>query len=202
MTCIVGIADGGAVWIGGDSAGVDERFNLVIRSDPKVFRVGEIVMGFTTSFRMGQLLRYRLKAPEIPPEMDVAEYMATVFIDAVRECLKDGGFAEKTADRERGGTFLVGIRGRLFKIEDDYQVGESVRGFEACGGGDQVALGSLFTTRSIGDDVRRRITTALESAAAMTAVVQGPFVIVSTEDNAGVRATAALRSPERLSARA
>ena len=39
MTCIVGIADGAKVWIGGDSAGV-AGWSLTVRADEKVFAVG------------------------------------------------------------------------------------------------------------------------------------------------------------------
>ncbi|WP_245320978.1 hypothetical protein [Bradyrhizobium sp. NAS96.2] len=53
MTCIVGLVDKGQVFIGGDSAGVNaERLALVVRNDRKVFRNGDFVMGFTSSFRM------------------------------------------------------------------------------------------------------------------------------------------------------
>jgi hypothetical protein len=51
MTCIVGLVDGGRVWLGGDSAGVS-GWDLTVRADRKVFRNGPYVMGFTTSFRM------------------------------------------------------------------------------------------------------------------------------------------------------
>lgn len=45
MTCIVGLAHGGKVYLGADSAGLagDE---LTPRRDPKVFRVGEFVFGY------------------------------------------------------------------------------------------------------------------------------------------------------------
>jgi hypothetical protein len=62
--------------------------------------------------------------------------MATFFIDKVRTVLKDGGFATKEKEMEQGGTFLVGIRGRLFSVQSDYQIAESASRFEAvgCGG--------------------------------------------------------------------
>ena len=90
MTCIVGIVDAGRVLIAGDSAGSD-GWHVDSRADSKVFTVGPYAMGFTTSFRMGQLLRYRLDVPG-PDTWDVDRYMATTFVDAVRDCLKAGGF--------------------------------------------------------------------------------------------------------------
>lgn len=175
MTCIVGIAQSGRVSIGGDSAGVAGH-DLRIRRDEKVFKNGDFVFGCTTSFRMIQLLRYKLKLPMRHPDMDVMEYMTTEFIDAVRQCLKDGGFATKDKESEIGGTFLVGHGGRLFRIEDDYQVGECAEGYDACGCGQSYALASLYSTRQTNANVMACINSALACAAHFSAGVVGPFV--------------------------
>lgn len=130
MTAIVGLAQSGAVYIGGDSAGVSGT-SLTVRADTKVFRKSRYLFGFTTSFRMGQLIRYSLTLPK--PAGDLDAFMATTFIDAVRDCLKGGGWAAKENDREEGGTFLVGVRGQLFAVYDDYQVAKAADGFAAVG---------------------------------------------------------------------
>jgi len=175
MTCIVGLVDGDRVWLGGDSAGV-AGYDLVVRADRKVFRNGAYVMGFTTSFRMGQLLRHGFEPPAPPdPPADLEAFMATTFIDAVRERLKAGGWAVKNLEQEQGGTFLVGVRGRLFEIGSDYQVGESVDGFSAVGCGDQVAHGALFASR--GRPAIDRVVTALAAAERFSAGVRRPFAI-------------------------
>src|SRR6476620_5754324 len=122
MTCIAGLVHNGNVYIGGDSAGV-AGYALTVRADEKVFQNGDFLMGFTTSFRMGQLLRFKFKAPYHKSEMDTYEYMVTEFVDAVRQCLKDGGYAQIKHGEETGGSFLVGYRGELFAIDGDYQVG-------------------------------------------------------------------------------
>lgn len=174
MTCIAGIVEGGKVWIGGDSAGVS-GYALVVRADQKVFRNGPMIFGFTSSFRMGQILRYALKVPDQAPHISVDEYMVTVFVDAVRACLKDKGFATKSNEQESGGTFLVGYKGRLFFVEGDYQVGLSVHHFDAVGCGDQIARGSLFSTE--GRPARERLELALRAAEQFSAGVRGPFHI-------------------------
>lgn len=174
MTAIAGFCHDGQVWIGGDSAGV-AGWDLTLRSDPKVFRRGEFIYGFTTSFRMGQLIRYRFSPPTIAEDQDVFEYMATVFVDALRDCLKAGGFATKDKEQEQGGTFLVGYRGRLFLIDGDYQVGEPLDGYDACGCGHPLVRGALFATQ--GMEPRQRIETALAAAEHHSAGVRGPFHI-------------------------
>ena len=175
MTCIVGITKNGRVFIGADSAGVS-GLDLRIRRDEKVFKNGEFVFGCTTSFRMIQLLRYKLTVPKRYPNDDVMTFMATTFIDAVRSCLKDGGFAEKKNEAEIGGTFLVGHAGRLFKIESDYQVAEGTDGFDACGCGESYALAHLYATQQSDLDIPISLNKALECAAHFSAGVVGPFV--------------------------
>lgn len=177
MTCIIGLVHDSAVYIGGDSAGVGS-YDLTVRADPKVFRNGPYLMGFTSSFRMGQLLQYA-ELPEVDGS-DLHRFMATTFINAVREVLKSGGYAKKENDREEGGTFLVGIRGRLFAVEADYQVAEAVDGYLAVGCGNQVALGALFATTGR-PNAEERIDIALHAAERLNAGVRGPFIILTLE---------------------
>ena len=176
MTCIVGLVHEGGVYIGGDSAGV-AGLSLTVRADEKVFQNGEFLMGFTTSFRMGQLLRYSLKPPRRYPDDDINQYMVVDFINAVRECLKSGGWASKKEEMERGGTFLVGYSGHLFTIDSDYQVGQPEDSFAAVGCGEDIALGALFATQGQGDP-RDRVLTALRAAERFSAGVRGPFHVL------------------------
>jgi hypothetical protein len=177
MTAIVGTVYNGRVHLGGDSAGVS-GWSLTIRADEKVFRNGPYVLGFTDSFRMGQLLRHAFVPPT--PTGDLPKFMATGFIDAVRDTLKAGGFAAKESEREVGGNFLVGIAGRLFEVYSDYQVAETATGYAATGCGFELALGSLHATDRAGFPPRKRLEMALAAAEAFSAGVRGPFAFVST----------------------
>lgn len=174
MTCIVGVVHEGDVFLGGDSAATDGRFGQMTRRDRKVFRNGDFVMGFTSSFRMGQLLAFEFSPPKPREGTDTMAYMVTDFIDAARARMKSGGYASIREGVEHGGTFLVGFKGRLFHVFDDFQVGESEHGFDACGSGEDVALGSLWSTRALGDP-GARLTDALRAAETFNAAVRGPF---------------------------
>lgn len=172
MTCIVGLVHDGKVYMGGDSAGVG-GLDLTIRADKKVFRNGDFLMGFTTSFRMGQLLQYSFRPPQRYPDRDVMAFMVTDFIEAVRNCLRAGGFASKREEAEQGGTFLVGYQGRLFKIDSDYQVGEAAAGYDSCGCGESFAIGAFYASQGVAPD--ERILLALRAAEANSAGVAAPF---------------------------
>lgn len=175
MTCIVGVEHDGGVTIGADSQGSSDT-TKVARADSKLFRVGPYLIGFTTSFRMGQLLRYSFN-PSNPDPRDVDRHMCTTFVNELRECLKDGGYAEKSNEVERGGTFLVGVSGRLYCVESDYQVGRGLEQYAACGSGEPFAYGSLHTTGRYDISPRRRCLLALEAAAAHNPYVGGPFAV-------------------------
>lgn len=180
MTCIVALRGIKTIFMGCDSAGVG-GYSRVNRIDPKIYRIEDkMLIGFTTSYRMGQLLGYSLTLPKHHSDVSVETYMSTLFIDAVRTCLKTGGWAEKEKDQERGGNFLVAYRARIFEIESDYQVGERSEDYSAVGCGFELALGSLYTSgrAAVGSiHQRERVELALTAAAEFSAGVHPPFRI-------------------------
>lgn len=182
MTCIVGIEKAGQVWIGGDSAGLS-GLDKKIREDSKVFKLkDDVLFGFTTSFRMGQLLHFSLEIPRQTVKDDY-RYLCTDFINAVRNCLEKGGFAQIKENRETGGTFLLGYKGKLYSVDSDFQVGRVIVGFDACGCGENYALGSLYTTKDLKFSPKENLLKALEAAAQFSAGVAPPFKIISSKKN-------------------
>ncbi|HAR46592.1 MAG TPA: hypothetical protein DCS05_10630 [Nitrospiraceae bacterium] len=180
MTCIIGLEHDGKVSIGGDSAGVNSWLQIRTRADEKVFINGPMIFGFTSSFRMGQLLRYSLSIPEqLPSQTDDYKFMCTAFIDAVRTCLKTGGYARVKDGEDHGGTFLVGYRGKLYRIDDDFQVGRTTRTFEACGCGMDFALGAMLSQIGLPMPTDKRIEKALWAATEFSAGVAPPFHVLT-----------------------
>jgi len=202
MTCIVGYIDKNKdVYIGGDSAGTDIHYNSRIRKDAKVFKIADdIIIGGTGSFRMLQLLRFKLhaylnKEIEINNQQkyipEIYEFMCTTFIDAVRLCLKENGYMHIDNNVEEIGAFLVGFQGRLFDIECDLQVGENNTKFSACGCGADYAIGALnilTTKEKLGEKIYiqetnpiKIVNKALETAEKFSAACRKPNVILKLE---------------------
>jgi ATP-dependent protease HslVU (ClpYQ) peptidase subunit len=179
VTCIVGIKSQGRVWIGGDSAAMS-GLELTVRADEKVFINGPFVMGFSASYRMGQLLRYSFSPPQHPEECSTEKFMVTTFVDAVRDCLKQSGWATKEHGREdSGGAFMVGYRGELFSVYGDFQVERVAIDFNALGCGAQVALGSLDAlTRRTTLSPEEVLEDALRTAQRWSGGVREPFIIL------------------------
>jgi hypothetical protein len=177
LTCIAGLISGGKVYMGGDSAGVAD-WSMTVRADAKVFRKGEFVFGFTTSFRMGQLIAHAFTPPPVPKKRsELDRYMVVDFVDSVRALFKAGGFATTKDGSEQGGSFLVGVRGRLYHVASDYQVGLTADRLHAVGCGADLAIGALLVNGHLKPEARLR--QALRAAERRSAGVRGPFRVVS-----------------------
>lgn len=179
MTCIAAITDGKTVWMGGDSAGVSDDLSVTVRDEPKVFENGCYLIGFTSSFRMGQVLRYTA-LPVPPPRADLHRFMCTRFIDAVRKATSKSGYLGKdNLGREDLGQFLVGVRGRLFNIDVDMSVGEARAKYDAVGCGSDLAKGALYASARLGEPPSFAVVQlALEAAEAGSGGVRGPFTLL------------------------
>lgn len=170
MTCVAGLVHDGKVYLGGDSAAVLDN-DLAVRNDPKVFRDGPYVIGFSGSFRVGQLARHAFDPPD-PPIKNLTEFMVTTFVDSLRDTLKTGNVNELPDDT----SLLVGVRGQLFEVGADWQIGEYCDGYTSIGCGANLAIGSLYSTAGMAP--RTRIQTALGAAERGSAGVRGPFTVV------------------------
>ncbi len=178
MTCIVGkVGKDGTITIGADSIGI-AGYTAVVRKDPKVFVKGPFVYGFTGSFRMGQLIQYSFREPDHDPRQGVDQYMHNNWLDCLRACLEKGGYMRKINGEEKGGTFLVGYAGRLFCIESDFQIGEAMVDYYACGCGEEFAKGAMHAVTGIDTLTdEQKVLLALEAAETHSAGVRRPFLI-------------------------
>lgn len=175
MTCIVGIAHEGVVYMGGDSCGSDYSWQQV--GNPKVFIVDDrFIIGCTTSFRMIDLLNYEFEVEEQTEDQSDDEYMRTTFIRAVRQCFIDNGWMKSPSDKQEGGNFLVGYNGNLYEVQDDFSVLNSPEEGISVGSGEQPARGSLYTTRQFPWTPEQRVEAALEAAERVATGVRGPFL--------------------------
>lgn len=178
MTCIVGIKTEDGIWMGADSLGSTSSFK-VNREDTKLFTNGYYTIGYTSSFRMGQLLQYHLSVGEPTPGVSNHEHMVTKFVPAVRALFKEHGYGSGSDDE--GGTFIVAYNGDLFEIECDFQVGVHRTGIYAVGSGSEVAYGALYASRFLGLGEESSCKLALEAAEHYVPSVQGPFTVEKIE---------------------
>lgn len=173
MTCIIGLIEGGNVYLGGDAMIVGRGFGTVTPA-PKVFRkigrsgTGEILVGCAGRSRFCDVVEHGWNVPAIPSGGAVELFVRGKLLASLREALRD--------DPGSPGTMIIGIRGRLFSMESDFSIIESTDPFAACGSGDTVALGALCALNGVGPEARIR--RALEAAAHLQPSVSPPFTII------------------------
>lgn len=178
MTCIVGVAHKGKVYLGGDSASVS-GLDVSVTRLKKVFHNGPFIIGYTSSFRMGQILEHSFKPPKQGPREPLMRFMVDKFANAARKCFKLQGFAKRFNDAESGGCFLIGYKGNLFRMDNDFQVNQNDADFDAVGCGDFYAMGNLTATEEwIPNNPQDRVLKALAAAERWSGGVLGPFDIV------------------------
>jgi ATP-dependent protease HslVU (ClpYQ) peptidase subunit len=186
MTCIVGLIENGVTYIGGDSLG-SNGVSKVSRKDKKVFKLKDTnnaILGYTSSFRMGQLLMYATGLIDKRDEPDINhEYLVTKFVPNITKVFEGGGYAKSKDGEKRGGTFLFGYKSKLYKIESDFQVGESFDNYDACGCGEDFALGSLKSTENLSLSPEERIRIALQAASKFSVGVAPPYYIINTSND-------------------
>ena len=188
MTCIIGYAEKGNVWIGGDSAGISGFYNKTIRADEKVFLKGDMIFGFTSSFRMGQIIRYHFSIPSLKVGQDIDSYLHTTFLDALIDTLEENHYASEKNNVLTGGTFLFGFKGKLYEIQSNFQIAQNVEKYNSCGCGADLAKGAMYTLEKIADDKlnpEMKIRIALTAASKFSAGVAPPFKVLclKTETN-------------------
>jgi len=139
MTVIVGLEYDGSVLMGGDIQGTGWN-NKVIHTQPKVFKKNGVMFGFTSSYRFGQVLEHELPDPVVPEDpTQVYRWLITVLVPNIHAALK-------SADADKCGNALIGLKGQLWELQTDYSVLRSTRGFAAVGSGAEYAMGSVFTS--------------------------------------------------------
>jgi ATP-dependent protease HslVU (ClpYQ) peptidase subunit len=126
---------------------------------------------------MLQIVRYHINV--MPPRegQDLMEWMVVDFAEAVRQAMKDYGFALIDRNREEGGYFLIGFRGHLFAVEKDFNVMELDDHLMAIGSGREYALGAMIALQDLPPE--KRIYKALGIAGHWCTSVRGPYHVIS-----------------------
>ena len=171
MTVIVGVAHQGKVYMGGDRGMSDKEFIGSILQ-PKVRKVGPLIIGYSASQGTGQLAH--VANYSLPNEDSLEAWLRMEFCDAYQKAADLFKIDVNTEDN--GADLLVGVYGRLFEVTtQDWSVSEY--GEIATGSGFSYAMGSLYSTRDW-DNPRQRVKEALQAAIRYSPSCSKPIDIV------------------------
>lgn len=140
MTCIIGFLHEGNAVLAGDKIGVSDYTKRITRQ-PKVFHNDGFMIGYTASFRMGQILQYNWNPPTRRTGQSAEDYLYTDVITSIRKTFEDNWFLDKA--KNQWGGFILIYENRIYEVGDDLSITESVNGIEACGCGRELARGAL-----------------------------------------------------------
>jgi 20S proteasome alpha/beta subunit len=188
MTIIVGYKDAktGTVYIAGDTQGTS-GWDARHRADGKVFIKHGILYGFTSSYRMGQILKYHSEDVESPLlKEDTFGYVVSCLVPMWRKILAEHHFTKTESGVDTGGVFVVAVNGRLFVIESDFQVAEHADNFCAVGCGDSYAMGSMYS-QDLDKPAKDIITEAIDAAIYFSAGCGGNIEVVMSVADGEVR---------------
>lgn len=158
MTVIVGIADKGKVYIGGDR-GHSDSHTLVSSSQPKIFEVGQYIIGYAGNTGIGQAIVHNFPFPAVKSS-NIYKHMTTVFIPQLRSFIIDNNIKLPESDDDNAG-FIVGVKGKIYEIDlSDYQCVEYTE--VAIGTGSSYAYGSIYNNNNNPEErIRRGIEAAI-----------------------------------------
>lgn len=179
MTCIIALKTEFGFVMGCDSAGTDMTTYGSITT-PKMFRLEEFVIGYTSSFRFGKLLQYSLSIPKREKDIDDDAYINGPFAEAVRICLADGGYTIIKDNSERGGFALVGYRGRVWDLQNDFSLVEYTTDVVAEGSGEVAAIAAATALkRHTKKKPEEIVKAALQIVEDTILTVKGPFLVLN-----------------------
>jgi hypothetical protein len=167
------------VWIGADSATSwdNDEARVQITRNPKVFRAGCLLIGSSGSGRVQVLLR-TFVPPKRPKGSSAFDYIATTVAEGIRKMLSDAGAVALPNDSKPmtmpyNSTILIGYKGGLYRMDDDFSVDEAADEIDVAGSGGSWALPVLSLTR--GKPPKERILAALKASARQCWSVRAPY---------------------------
>lgn len=159
MTCVVGIAHEGTVYLSGErGASTDET--IIASQDPKIARRGSFIIGYAGNYGLGQLMLHGLNMPALPRgKKNLLPYMRTQFHAAFVSLMEKSKYKMELAHEDTQSGFLIGVRGQLFEYEPiDGQM--ALFDETAIGSGANMAFGCLYATRGMNPEDRVRLAVA------------------------------------------
>lgn len=185
MTCIVGVIGNKQVILAADSLASTAHTKEEVLTpklisletteiiDNHMLNPVKIGIGYTSSFRMGDILTYNFSPPKIQKNQPLTEYMVKEFIPELIDCFDKHSFTRSVNAVKEGGCFLVAIKERLFIVQTDFSVLEPTTGYSAVGSGSDLALGSLHTSAMLIQDAKQAAELAVKAASQFCTSVGG-----------------------------
>lgn len=157
----------------GGERGYSDSHTLVSSTQPKIFSIGQYLIGYAGNSGVGQAIVYNFSPPALK-SIKIDNHMLKLFMPQLRSFIKESDI--KLPDSEDDSTgLIVGIKGRVYEVDlSDFQCVEYEE--VSIGSGSGYAYGSLYT--SIGLPPKARVEKAIQSAINYSPTCQSPIDIL------------------------
>jgi ATP-dependent protease HslVU (ClpYQ) peptidase subunit len=179
MTTIAAIEGPDWVMIGADSQSSDSDGFAINIPNGKVFKNTNIVFALAGSVRGINILEHDFIPPAINSK-DIDKYVTRQLVPAIRRAFIDGGYEFNKAETavEQDNIMIVVIKGKVYRLNEDYSWERTVDNIYTAGSGERFALGAIAALAGgslIDDHVKARkiITKALQIASKYDAFTGG-----------------------------
>lgn len=181
MTCIIGLKHDDEIYIGGDQLASNTNGFCSTYKEPKVFKKGGFIFGYSGSYRVGQILKYDFDIPSHSSEYADMEYFVRIFVPALQLKLEERKAiynSDNGLEMADDANIIIGYRNGIYRLHSDFQLENNENDIMAIGCGSTVALGcmhALYNLKPIS-----RITRSLEIVSILNIGVKGPFTILQS----------------------
>lgn len=183
MTCIVAARCTDYVMMGCDSLG-SSGWDCEVRKDPKMGKVGDYLLGYSGSYRLGQVLLYDFDPPAIESRdgHKLYSFIVSKFIPKLRDTLVGAGAIKETNKIQEldGASFIIGIGSHIFVVGLDFQVAWPSLPYAAIGCGAPYAIGAMYLGHKSRFSGQALLQSGLEAATKFSNGVRGPFLFKHT----------------------
>lgn len=171
MTCVIALVKHDRIHMMGDKMSSGEGLKNITKR-PKVFKKEGFIVGYSGSFRIGQLLEFTWNPPKILVGTDFDTFMYKTVVDSLKECMVADGSSSET----EGESLLLGYQGVLYELQEDYSLFE-LENYGAVGCGWLSALSALNALDMAGCEhsARERLQIALSTSAKLVPGVSSEY---------------------------
>ena len=144
MTTLAAIE--GSTWavFASDSQSSDDSGFVAMMPGGKAFDNQGIIIAGAGQVRGINLLEHAFVSPTVNMKFP-DKYITNTFIPAMRKCFQDAGYEYRREDTsvENDNIWLVGVKGKIYRIDEDYSWERNDNGLYVAGSGERFALGAL-----------------------------------------------------------
>jgi len=189
MTTIACIEGSDWVMIAADSQSSDEDGFAIMIPDGKVFKNNNLVFAMAGAVRGINILEHDY-TPPVNNNKDTDKYVTRQLIPSIRRSFAEAGyeFSKPESAVEQDNIIIVVVKGKVYRINEDYSWERSSDNMYTAGSGERFALGAMVALADgmlIDDPVKARkiATKALQIASKYDAFTGGKITTNLIQEN-------------------